>query len=418
MNNLRITEQSLIEGFQEQCKKNCQGIHVIGIQDTTEYNYQHHSKRLKEGTLGVIGNNTDLGYFAHLMLTFNAENCLPQGISYCRLWSREQRHKNKGERRYKKLPIEEKESYRWIEAAEHTKSQLKGAHHITLISDRESDIYQMWDRIPDEKTDLIIRAHTDRSLFNQPSTVNQLLDKQGFSGSYKVKLRGDNRVNQSKRTALLNIKYAEGQIKKPTSVRDDPSAEEYITLMVVEAKEDPSSCKAGEVPIHWVLLTTHAVNDFEQACGIIDWYSFRWQIEQFFRVTKSQGLDLESSQLETGEGLKKLGILGFASALKILQMTLARDGIVNDDIKKYFSQKEIVLIALLNDKLKGTTLKQQNPHPKNTLAWAAWVIARLGGYSGYSSQSPPGPLTYKWGLDKFNLIKDGYYILDNDVYKE
>ena len=113
--------------------------------------------------------------------------------------------------------------------------------------------------------------------------------------------------------------------------------QDYVSLIVVEVKEDPSSCKVGETPIHWLLLTSHAVNDFEQACRIIDWYSFRWQIEQFFRLTKSQGLDLESSQLETGEGLRKLGILGFASALKILQMTLARDGIVNDSVRKYFT---------------------------------------------------------------------------------
>ncbi len=96
-------------------------------------------------------------------------------------------------------------------------------------------------------------------------------------------------------------------------------------------------------------------------------------------------------------------------------MTLARDGIVNETIKKFFSQQEIVLLALINDKLKGTTLKQQNPHPKNTLAWAAWIIARLGGYSGYASQSPPGPLTYKWGLDQFYLMRDGYYIMEKDV---
>ena len=99
-------------------------------------------------------------------------------------------------------------------------------------------------------------------------------------------------------------------------------------------------------------------------------------------------------------------------------MTLARDGIVNDSVRKYFTQQEIVILGLLNKQMKGTTLKQQNPHPANTLAWAAWILARLGGYSGYASQSPPGPLTYKWGLDEFNLIKHGYSLSEKDVYKE
>jgi hypothetical protein len=419
LNNDRITENKLVEGLQQQCKKNCEGLHVIGIQDTTEYNYHHHSKRLKRDTLGVVGNNNNLGYFAHLMVAFDAATCLPQGITYCQQWSRDPNRDEGRNKLYKKLPIEEKESYRWIKASEETKTLLKSANHLTLISDRESDIYQLWARVPDDKTDLIIRARGDRPLFDQPDTIIELLDKQNIAGSYTIEVKGDLRAKRSKRKARLNVKYTEVLVKKSKALTKEEARQDYVSLIVVEAKEDLLSCKTGETPIHWILLTTYAVNDFEQACSIINWYSFRWQIEQFFRLTKSQGLDLESSQLETGEGLRKIGILGFASALRILQMTLARDGLVNDNIKKYFTKEEIVLIALLNDKLKGTTLKQQNPHLINTLAWGTWVIARLGGYSGYSSQSPPGPLTYKWGLETFNLIKDGYYLLDEkDVYKE
>ena len=144
---------------------------MIGIQDTTEYNYQQHQKRLKEDTIGVVGNNSNPGYFAHLMIAFDASTCLPQGISYCHLWSRDPHRKAGRERQYKKLPIEDKESYRWIEAADQTKILLQSASHFTLISDRESDIYQLWDRIPNEKTDLIIRARGDRPLFDQPSTM-------------------------------------------------------------------------------------------------------------------------------------------------------------------------------------------------------------------------------------------------------
>jgi len=418
LNNPRITESILIESLQQQSIQNCEGLHLIGIQDTTEYNYQHHAKRIKEDSLGVAGNNSDLGYLAHIMVVFDAKTCLPQGISYCKLWSRDPRHKDKHERQYKKLPIEEKESYRWLDAAEKTKTLLKGARHITLLSDRESDIYQLWTRIPDDKTDLIIRAQCDRSVFDQLSSVNQVLEKQSIAGSYTLDLKEDKRAKRSKRKALLNIRYAEVQIKKPGTLKMNESEPQYILLMVVEAKEDASSCKPGEAPVHWVLFTTHAVNDFEQACKIIDWYGFRWQIEQFFRITKSQGIDLESSQLETGESLRKLGLIGFASSLRILQMTLARDGIKNDNVKKYFDLQEIVVLGLINNQLKGTTRKQQNPFQKNTLAWAAWVIARLGGFTGYASQSPPGPITFKWGLDKFYLIKEGYYLMQKVVYKE
>jgi hypothetical protein len=417
LNNPRITEKSLLESLKKQCKENCQGIHVVGIQDTTEYNYQHHANRIKEDSLGIVG-NSELGFFAHLMIAFDADSFLLQGIPYAKLWSRDLFQPSKKERVYKRQRIEEKESYRWIEAAEQTKSFLKDAKHFTFISDRESDIYQLWNRIPDDHTDLIIRARSDRNLITPSSTVSKELEKLEITGNYLIELKGDKRTKRSKRKASINIKYKEVKIKKPASVIDDPEADDYINLTVVEAKEDTSTAKKDESPIHWILFTTYTIQDFEQACRVIDWYGFRWQIEQFIRITKSQGMDLENSQLETGDGLRKLALLSFSSSLRILQMSLARDGLINDNVKKYFSLQEIVVLRLINDQFKKETIKQQNPFPRETLAWAAWIISRLGGYSGYSSQSPPGPMTFKWGLDKFYQIKIGYSLFQKDVYKE
>ncbi|MBU2650813.1 MAG: IS4 family transposase [Bacteroidetes bacterium] len=418
LNNIKIEEEHLIKALNIQCQLNCGKKHIIGIQDTSEYNYAHHRKRIKDGSLGVVGNNRDLGYFAHVMVLFDAETHLPQGISYCKLWSREPERKTRDHEASKKLPIEEKESYRWLEAIDKTRSLLNQSSHFTFISDRESDIYQLWSKIPDEKTDLIIRARGDRLLFDQPLTMIESLDKDDIAGSFRIELKGDTRVNKSKRTALLHVKFKEVLIKKAKGLSLNHDVSENVSLMLVEAKEDPSTCKEGQTPVHWLLLTTHDVRTFEQACNIIIWYCFRWQIEQFFRITKLQGINLEASQLETGVALKKLGLIGFAAALKILQLSLARDGTHNDHANKYFSTQEIQVLGLLDKKLRGTTIKQQNPHSKCTLAWAAWVIARLGGYSGYASQSPPGPMTFKWGLDKFNQIVEAYYLFGIDVYKE
>jgi hypothetical protein len=418
LNNGRVTEEDLVKALQHQCRQNCDGLHVIGIQDTTEYNYDHHKSRLKEDTLGVVGNNKDTGYFAHLMVTFDAVRCLPQGISYCKMWSRVPQRQSRDKRHNKSLPIEDKESFRWLEAADETKSLLNTAKHFTFLSDRESDIYQLWDRVPDDKTDFIIRARGDRPVFDEEATVFETLNQSPVKGSYTIELREDKRAKRSKRTALIQVKYTEVAIKKPRKTATKHVIENHVILRVVEAREMPGNNNPDEALVHWILFTTHAVNDFDQACRIIDWYTFRWQIEQFFRLTKSKGIDLESSQLETGEGLKKLGLLGFASALRILQMSLARDGIVNDRVQKYFNPQEVVVLHVLDKELKGTTLKQQNPHRKNTLAWASWIIARLGGYSGYASQSPPGPLTYKWGLDTFYQTVYASYIFKKDVYKE
>ena len=408
----------ILKSLQEQCAKNTQGCHVICLQDTTEYNYNRHQGRLKKETIGIVGNNVDYGFFAHVMVCFDSQNTLPVGIAYCKQWGREPGRLDCDERKYKTLPIEEKESFRWIEAAFETKKVLQASSHLTLISDRESDIYQFWDRVPDKKTDLIIRAKTDRCVYDKKTTVFRILEEQSVVGDYLIELKEDKRKARSRRIAKLNIKFANVLIRKPglgkAKKTNDP---DFINIYAIEAKEDQSTIKHGEATVHWVLFTTHQVNDVEQAKQIIQWYSFRWQIEQFFRITKKQGIDAESSQLETGEALMKLGLVGFSVALKILQLTLAREGKRNDKAEKYFEPDEIIVLKVINENIQGGTVKQQNPFPKETLAWAAWIIARLGGYSGYKSQPPPGPITFKWGLDKLSQLVLGFNLAKN-VYKE
>lgn len=418
INNKRIGSKMLNESLYEQCSQNSKNLHLVCLQDTTEYNYQHHIGRLQENTLGIVGNNHDNGFFAHLMLSFDAHSCLPLGISYARLWGRDKNKKDKHQRNYHQLPIEEKESYRWIEAAEQSKERMGLSRHITFVSDRESDIYQLWSRIPDKKTDLIIRARTDRRLYDQPITVNKLLEQLPSCGQYTIDLKTDKRKNRNKGMATLDVKYSAIKIKKPGSVKGDNANDRpYVNMYVVQAKQQANTLKEGEAPICWALFTTHKIESFEQASQIIQWYSFRWQIEQFFRITKKKGIDIESSQLETGEGLMKLAIMGFAVSLKILQLSLARNGTPNDKAVKYFTPQQVIMLELLIPQLEGSTKKQQNPFEEYTLSWASWIIARLGGYSGYKSQSPPGPITYKWGLDRFNNMVKGF-ILMKDVYKE
>jgi hypothetical protein len=54
---------------------------------------------------------------------------------------------------------------------------------------------------------------------------------------------------------------------------------------------------------------------------------------------------------------------------------------------------------------KATRFLQKNPHPKGSLAFAAWVIARLGGWTGYYGK--PGPKVMRRGLEDFCKIKFG-----------
>jgi hypothetical protein len=66
-----------------------------------------------------------------------------------------------------------------------------------------------------------------------------------------------------------------------------------------------------------------------------------------------------------------------------------------------FDEKEVKLLEKVNAKFEGKTEKQKNPHPKDKLAFASWVIARLGGWKGYQKGRPPGPITMLNGLMRF-----------------
>jgi hypothetical protein len=147
----------------------------------------------------------------------------------------------------------------------------------------------------------------------------------------------------------------------------------------------PQNCK----PIIWRLLTTHEVTDGAQAWQIVEWYRQRWIVEQFFRILKQQGLRLEESQLATADGLLKLTAVAALAACTTLQLVQARNGQSGEHCNVAFTSSEIRTLEKLRPRLEGPTAAQKNPHHLRSLAWASWVIAKLGGlkWSGKTGQS-------------------------------
>jgi hypothetical protein len=149
------------------------------------------------------------------------------------------------------------------------------------------------------------------------------------------------------------------------------------------------------------------VEDAAAAWRIVGWYRQRWTIEQLFRTMKQQGLRLEDSQLDTAERLVKLTAIAASAACAIMQLVQARHGRSDQPAEIAFSPAEIDALDVLVPFLEGQTAAQKNPHPPHSLAWAAWAIAKLGGWDGYASSRPPGPITFKHGLDYFRAFAAG-----------
>jgi hypothetical protein len=144
------------------------------------------------------------------------------------------------------------------------------------------------------------------------------------------------------------------------------------------------------------------------AWRVVGWYRQRWHIEQFFRTLKQQGLQLEDSQLENAGRLIKLTAIAARAACTIMQLVQARDGRSGQDAKIAFSPPEIETLHALLPEIEGKTALQKNPHPPETLAWAAWIIAKLGGWDGYPKSKPPGPITFRHGLQYFKSLAHGW----------
>jgi hypothetical protein len=167
-------------------------------------------------------------------------------------------------------------------------------------------------------------------------------------------------------------------------------------------------------PLHWRLLTTHEITDAARAWHIVRWYQLRWVIEQLFRVMKSQGLQLEAcpraldpgdSRLASADRLIKLAAAATKAACMDIQLAQGRDGTDPMLASTLFSEAEIKTLEVLGPTLEGTTARQQIQHEPLSLAWAAWIIARLGGWNCY--YEPPGPITFRRGVEQFHPIHRG-----------
>ena len=414
LNNDSVTASSIIHSFQNRVLAVSKGKHVLCIQDTSEINYQKHKNffRTDDEDMGPVGNNHDIGFFLHPTLVVDTAGCFPLGLSDVHIWNRNRDKQDKYVRNYKQQPIEEKESYRWISSGKRSIELLGDTvAHITIIGDRESDIYDEFLALKGKHSDVLVRSKENRFLYDQEQRLYEYLSSQPKAGAYKIKIRTDKRKNRESREALIEVKFCTVKVARPKK-HIDKTLPEYIELTAVEASESFLTVPENESPVHWRLLTTHQVNDIQGAVQVITWYKNRWLIEEHFRLLKQKGIDIESSQLESGKALKKLAVLALEVSLRILQLKQDRDGLCSMEASIAFSPEEIVFAEeVYNKKYKGKTRKQQNLYKKGSLARMAYIIARIGGWKGYRSTTLPGPITFISGLKEFDKMYEGYTLL-------
>jgi len=297
----------------------------------------------------------------------------------------------------------DKESRRWLDAVQASGRLAEaGAAGITAVGDAECDIYDVFALRP-ASVAMVVRAHHDRVL-EDGTRLFGTTDDLAEWGRETIELPAN--PGRAARTATLALKAVPVTISRPkrNTAAETAALPPELRLWLVEARE--VDVPAGATPAHWRLLTTHRVTTLAEARRITGLYRQRWTIEQLFRTMKTKGFDIEAVRVVEPKPFETLTAAVLIAAVQVLQMVRERDGAAKRPQSDVFEAEDQPVLEALCGQLQGKTERQKNPHPTGSLAYAAWVCARLGGWTGYYGS--PGPVVILGGMLRFQAIKDGW----------
>ena len=378
---------------------------VLAVGDTSYLDYKKIVEKREE--YGPIGNGGN-GLILHSALAVNADNGQPMGLLWEKLWHREhlgetvkktKKQKKKQQAEARKRPIEEKESYKWIEAVKEIQKLWQSAEldkirpKIIHVFDREGDIAEVFEQVSQTiNTGVVVRAAHNRAIEESDSYLWQWLPDQPIKIEVAVKLPKTKK--RSERTAKLAIRYAPIKLRSPARIKE----QEYLEVYGVYAVEidSPEGCE----PVEWMLLTTEPVTNHIEAQTILRWYTYRWRIEEYHKILKS-GCKAESYRL-AGDSMQVL--LGFLTqiAAQLLKMTYLNRTEPEAPASSVLDEVQIsVLVAKSRKSVTTVDL---------TVAWAIASIARLGGYLSHRRKSNIG-ITVLWrGFLELQSLCEGWQL--------
>jgi hypothetical protein len=368
------------------------GRRIVAAQDTTEVNFPGRQSR-GLGPAGRQGRTP--GFFIHATVAIDADTDAMLGLVAAEIWTRD--GSAVGARRQRRLA--DKESQRWLSAADTAAERLHRAAELIVVGDRESDIYALFSRRP-AAVQLLVRAAQNRTLADGTLLFDAAAAWPAL-GQRTVRIPPRHPGDRG-REAQLTLRAGTVRLCHPRNARREGDPDSLCLILVEAVETNPPE---GAAPLHWRLLTTLPARCAAEAAEIVRLYRLRWRIEQTFRMLKSDGLRLEEAQTAEPHRLLNLAALAIGAAVRIIQLVDARDGSARP-ASDVASDAQIAAATALCPTLEGSTERQRNHHPAGSLAWISWIIARLGGWNCY--YKPPGPKTMRDGWQRFAAIANGY----------
>ena len=380
---------------------------ILILHDTTEFTYKRDDieaiGRTKVGVAGVDRDGrprlyTACGILMHSSLAVTAEG-LPLGLTAIKFWSRE---KFKGTNALKKrinptrVPIEEKESIRWLDNLRRSTSLLERPGCCVHIGDRESDIYELFCTATDIGTHFLLRTCVDRLAGDGSHTIAAEMAETRCKGLQCVEVR--DRHGELSR-ATLELKFRRIKVLPPIGKQSRyPSLE--LTVLHATERGKPR----GRDRIDWKLVTDLPITSRSDAIEKLRWYAQRWKIETYHKILKS-GCRAEQSKLRTAERIVNLLAMFCILGWRIFWMTMLNRCTWHPSPTLVFTPLEV---ALLN-RLVPEPSNRDTPRVPS-LNSSLTQLARLGGYLNRAGDMPAGNTVMWRGLSRLSDIEIGYLL--------
>ena len=355
---------------------------ILAVQDTTHLHF---------------ANGEVADFWVHSTLAVSADG-VPLGLVDQKVWQRDEEGTGTRAQR-RQRPIEEKESFRWLESLHNVDAQLPEGMSVLTVADREADIFELFAQRRAQGSELLIRACRDRKVAGEHRYLFDTVKAAPVAAEFCISLR--RRPDRGPRDAKVQIRFAEVTLQPPTNGVHAPDLEAVqVWAVLVEEVGSP----AGQSPISWLLLTTVEVSDAESARLCVRNYGLRWLIERYHYVLKS-GCGIEQSQLRSVDALRRLLALYCLVAWRILWLAYASRMWPDAPCTVAFSELEWQTLW----RLKGGVVELPESVPR--LAEATRMVARLGGFLGRKGDGEPGVKVLWRGLMRLQDIVIGVQLI-------
>ena len=376
---------------------------VLAVQDSTSLKYAHPATK---GLGSLSTNQESVGLMLHDTMAFNTDQT-PLGLLDVQCWARDPEAYGKKHHSHK-LPIEQKESYKWLKSYQSVAAVQNQCPETMLVSvgDREADIYEFFDLALKNPTGpkLLVRARHDRLLAEGQGQLWDYIQAQPSRGIQQLHVPRQGR--RKARVAQLEIRFAQVTLKPPGKTK----GLKPLTVWVVLAQEINCPDDVKE-PLEWLLLTTIEVTTFELAIQMLAWYACRWGIEVYHRTLKS-GCNIEQRQLRYADRIETCLAIDMVVAWRIFQLTKLGREVPDVPCTVFFEEAEWKALA---------TYKSNNPIPPEqspTLREAIRMLASLGGFLGRNSDGEPGTKAMWLGLQRLEDLTAMWKIMaSNSISK-